>query len=272
MVTAYNNTAIILFLVVFHQILDTIERFPTASGLVVAFTNKICPRAKRELQNIETSAQEISSAFHNLGCPSCIFHECVKAKFVAVFKALSERIDFPSSYKMLFTYFAGHGKKDCIGLQDGYVSINTIKELFESDRDQIRHISKVLFLDCCRKLETNEPIRPSVENLLIINCTRLHRKAYLMNEEGMGVGTSEFLNALCTRNNCSFTDIVTQFIAGVKMKYREIEQSGIDLPKEDYSSLWPDYEGCLDQVVNLYHERLIGCKFINFMHTNTKKF
>ncbi len=147
MVTAYNNTAIIyniiLFLVIFLQISDTIERFPTASGLVVAFTNKICPRAEHELPNIETSAREISSAFHNLGYVSCIFHECVKAKCVAVFKALSERIDFPSSYKMLFTYFAGHGK--------------------------------------------------------------MYRRAYLMNEEGKGVGTSEFLNALCTRNNCSFT-------------------------------------------------------------------
>ncbi len=88
----------------------------------------------------------------------------------------------------------------------------------------------------------------------------------------MGVGTSEFLNALCTRNNCSFTDIVTQFISGVKKKYREIVQSGVDVPEDDYSSLWPDYEGSLDQVVNLYHERLIGCKFINFMHTNAEKF
>ncbi len=240
--------------------------------MVVAFTNKICLSAERELQNIEKSAQEISSAFRNLGYASCIFHECVKAKCMAVFKALSERIDFPSSYKMLFTYFAGHGKKDYIGLLDGYVSINTIKDLFESDRDQIRHIPKVLFLDCCRKLETNEPIRPSVENLLIINCTRLFRRAYLMNEEGIGVGTSEFLNALYTRNNCSFTDIVTRFISDVKKKYREIVQSGIVVPEDDYSSLWPDYEGSLDQVVNLYHERLIGCKCIHFMHINTEKF
>ncbi len=240
--------------------------------MVVAFTNKICPRADHELQNIEKSAQKISSAFSNLGYASCIFHECAKAKCVAVFKALSERIDFPSSYKMLFTYFAGHGKKNYIGLQDGYISINTIKELFESGSDQIRHIPKVLFLDCSSVLETNEPIRPSVENLLIVNCARQHHRTYFLNKEGMGVGTSEFLNALCTRNNCSFTDIVTQFISGVKKKYREIMQSGIDFPEDDYSSLWPDYEGSLDQVVNLYHERLIGCKFINFMHINAEKF
>ena len=246
------------------------RNFPTAYGLVIAFTNKMCPSAEGELPNIHMSSEKICSAFNKLGYACCAFSECCKAECLAVFTSLSRKnIIFPESYKMLFTYFAGHGQKDFIGLQDGYISINSLKELFDIDDPVVSSIPKVLFLDCCRRNPTDrsERLVSSVENLLIINTTRLYRRAYLVNDKGMGVGTIEFLNLLEQKKRCSFHDLIAQFIYAVKENYRQYsralaDQPDLNFPGDDYTSLWPDYEGSLDQYPNLYEDKLMGSKFL----------
>ena len=265
-----NNILSFFFSTVYSKISDAMSNFPTAYGLVIAFTNKICPSAAGILPNIQISSDRVCSAFNKLGYACCAFSECSKAECLAVFTLLSRTKKFPESYKMLFIYFTGHGQKDFIGLQDGYVSINSLKELFGKDNPVVSRIPKVLFLDCCRRNPTDrsERLVPSVENLLIINTTRLYHDAYLVDDKGMGVGTIEFVSLLKQKKSCSFHDLIAEFISAVKEHYLKIAQDlahsqpHLRVCANDYATLWPDYEGSLDRYPNLYEDKRTGSKFL----------
>ena len=238
---------------------------PNANGLVVAFANESCPRADNVLHKISMSSGSICTAFNSLAYVTCTFNECSKAKFLAVYSVLASKIEYPASYQMLFTHFLGHGHKDFVGVADGFISKNRLKQSFlTSTNSALCQLPKVVFFDCCRSESyISQPERdlPSVENLLVIHSTRLERKAYHVDEEGMGVATSELVKLLKRETPCSFGDMLTELIGVVKERYRKLQSADPNQREEDFSSLWPEYYCNLDKFPNLYEDKLIGSKF-----------
>ena len=239
--------------------------FPNAKGLVVAFANESCPRADNVLHSISMSSGSICTAFNSLAYVTCTFNECSKAKFLAVYSVLASKIEYPASYQMLFTHFLGHGHMDFVGVTDGFISKNRLKQSFlTSTNSALCQLPKVVFFDCCR---SDQPERDllSVENLLVIHSTRPERKAYHVDDEGMGVATSELVKLLKRETPCSFGDMLTELIGAVKERYRELQSAYSNQHDEDFKSLWPEYYGNLDKFPNLYEDKLIGSKFYVFV-------
>lgn len=227
--------------------------FPAAHGLVVAFSNQVGCENTPGVPQIHTASKTICSTFSKLGYAYCIFQECCKAELLAVYQILA-KIDYPSSYGTLFTYFTGHGQGKHISTMDGYISINHLKQLLsDKENKKLKEIAKVLFFDCCR---TSTPVldlaqTPSVENLVIFYVTPLECQAFLDNDKGMGVATIEFVKLLERRESCSLFDLFVALSREVKEAIKQANPSLL---------MRPDFEGSFSKLIDLYTEKLRASK------------
>ena len=259
----FSEIVVFFFFPVRHIIKAAIEKFPNANGLVVAFANTSCPLVKESLPNIYKSSETICATFSSLGYAFCKFNDCTKAKFLAIYSELAFA-NYPPSYKMLFTHFSGHGRNDFIGVKDGVLLKNSLKNSFtKTDKTFVRRCPKVIFFDCCRNGPCSsqyEKYKPSVENLMVIHTTTLGHKAYFVDRVGVGIATGALVNLLKQEKSCSFGDMIAELNGAVKNKYKSGNLKLGDSNLKGTSSLWLESYSTLDTFPNLYEDKLAGSK------------
>ena len=129
--------------IVSEMIKDSINKFYNAVGLVVALSNEFGCQNAQELPGINAASKTIGKSFSKLGYAHCVFQNCCKAKFLAIFQVLSKK-DYPKSYRNLFIYFTGHGYTNHISTRDGYIAINSLKKLLCVQK--CKDMAKIVFL------------------------------------------------------------------------------------------------------------------------------
>ena len=236
---------------------ESCDRFPTAHGLVVAFSNEVACEKTDRIPNIHISSETVCEEFSKLGYASCIFKECHKVEILAVYHELG-RMTLPSSYNAIFIYFTGHGQKYCISTMDGYISINHLKNLLsDTSATNLRDMVKVLFFDCCR---TSAVVKgtsqsPSVENLIVFYTTPLGQQSFIVNDAGMSVATIELVKLLEREEQCTLTKLFSvDLCREVKAAVRRVCDGPLDLRT--------DFEGCLSRTIDLYEDKMRASELI----------
>ncbi len=164
--------------------------FNNAFGLVLVFTNSVCPYGgERTEKNFKLSGLKFRDTFDKMGYAHFVFHDCSKLEFVKIIEELSKFGEFlPKSYQSIIIYFAGYGIQNYIGLRDGFISVH---ELFKGDNSKVGSITKLLCLDCVKTGNVSELERgSSVENVVIINFLDVPDNRH---HRGIGVCTLTFL-------------------------------------------------------------------------------
>lgn len=234
---------------------ESCDRFPTAHGLVVAFSNEVGCEHTGCIPNIHTSSETVCNAFSKLGYAHCMFTEHHKVEMLAVYHQLS-RMEFPCSYNAIFIYFTGHGHKHHISTMDGYISINHLKVLLsDSNAPNLTDMVKILFFDCCRTKALVKGISqsPSVDNLMVFYMTPLGQRSFIVNDAGMSVGTIELVKLLEREEHCTITKLFSVDLSReIKSAVRKISNELIDIR--------PDFEGSLCKTIDLFADKMRASK------------
>ena len=190
----------------------------------MTFSNEQDCQNAKTLPKIHEASEKVGKAFSKLGYAHCVFQNCCKAKFLAIFQVLSKK-DYPKSYRNLFIYFTGHGHTNHISTRDGYIAINSLKQLLSLK--VLEEMAKILIFDCCR-VNANVPLQDSTKkcankyNLKTIYMTPNEGQTWRESGEAMGVGTIQLVKFLEVKESCGLDDFLRQLSASMKNAARNV--------------------------------------------------
>ena len=225
---------------------DAVDAFSSALGLVVTFSNEVGCENSICLSHIHRANKNISKCFSKLGYAHCVFQDCCKAMYLAVYQVLAN-MNYPESYENLFTYHAGHMQSDHISTSDGYIAINSLKKLLSVEK--LENMAKVLIFDCCQ-MNTRVLLRGStqlnVDNLMVIHMTSFKSSEFLVGDQGMGVATSELLKLLKQKKSLNFYELFVWLNIEVKKAAKKIHPD---------VEVWVDLNGSLNKSIDFYKDK-----------------
>ena len=222
---------------------------------MVTFSNEVNCENGICLPHIHRASETVGESFSKLGYAHCVFQDCCKVMYLAVYQILAN-MNYPESYESLFLYYAGHRQSDHISTRDSYIAINSLKNLLSIEN--LKDISKVLIFDCCQMktgVLSQGSTQLSVDNLMVIHMTSFEGSEFFIDDRGLSVATTELVKLLKQKRSYSFVEFFTwlniEVKKAAKMVHPDIQVSvdlngslnkSIDLykGKRKASKLWVD--------------------------------
>ena len=187
-----------MYIIVRERLLNARQKFPSGHGLMVGFSSMNGCQGTQPLKNIHNSRKYVCRSYKRLGYATCFFSNPNRAQMLAVYQELAQS-DILEHFKVFVSYYTGHGQHNYISLEDGYLSIASLKNVLSNAKaPNLRKKVRSLIFDCCRVNANVEELEEpkDEENLFIFYTVPVSQQSFVVDAAGLSVATSELIKML----------------------------------------------------------------------------